>query len=435
MNLEDFESGLSSLMRGLNINNSDRNSLENRSFSHSMIPFRHCSLASADAVEDFIRTYRVAVKLSLFQKAPHKWGPEERLGAGTQISELALTLLSSEQNVDIVKAGLLYASVDELTNDVPGVLRRTFGTVASSSSEPLITDELMETIELLDKSLKDPSILLDHPTSLAALHCSVVTMRLAQELPVDEDVHLLAQYYQRAGVSDCLRVQFLLEAPDIPLDHFVADVDISVSNDVIRMRNALRFAGFLFSGVDRSWGPDERLPLVWHAAEVGFLPILSGVEPDVVVAAICHDMLECYVDFVEPSFIEEKLSFFFGPRVAELVKRVTEPPKVKDAEGHESVENWTHRKEAVLRNLLSGDEELATLSCATKISTLAAGNKMLAAGKSFSDWSSGPIEDNLTMFAKYGEAYTFSGISPVLLELYHREISRMVRLLTASGQL
>ena len=80
----------------------------------------------------------------------------------------------------------------------------------------------------------------------------------------------------------------------------------------------------------------------------------------------------------------------FGRDVAELVAGLTEP----DRQSHSTT--WLERKLPVLARAREGNAALATVICAAKISTIAAGNKMLYMGRPISDWSSGSLAENVS---------------------------------------
>lgn len=189
-------------------------------------------------------------------------------------------------------------------------------------------------------------------------------------------------------------------------------------NVVSSIRQAAEFSAELFSGVNRKWGPEEKMSLFSHQFEVGMLLALSGQRREVVIAGFLHDIFEGYTKH-DPNLLKAQVEKQFGERVVDLIEAVTEPAK---GEG-----NFWERKLAVLNKLKEGDLEMATLSCATKISTIAAGNKFLWMGRDVNEWSAGSHADNLVVFQKYFEVYEQMGVSQELLTEYKREMERFQR--------
>lgn len=412
MNPDAFDSTISELWRKLSPDSG--NSL-NADFSRNSVSMEMGTKAvEVNDVARIFRCYRIAAKLAALDH--HTGDGPYRPETVSNMSELAVMLLMSGESVATVSAGILQAVPERFRSD---------GRLIERIAGP----EVREMLSLLDAALINPELLATAPPSVASLHCGITLLKPAEKQR-EQELQLLQRMYSLSGVPEILQSQFLLENSNSPLT-----CDCELIENVLRVRNALRVTAFLYSGIDRSWGPYERLPLMVHAVEAGMLPLLSGAKTEVVVAAICHDMLEHYVTAVDQEFIEQKLQLLFGGRVLELISGVTEPPKQKDESGKEPIENWYHRKETVLDRLLSGDNDLATLSCATKISTIAAGNKTLSCGHPFASWSSGSVEDNLSMFARYGEAYEIHNVAPLLQELYHEELSRLLVQLQRLGEL
>ena len=76
--------------------------------------------------------------------------------------------------------------------------------------------------------------------------------------------------------------------------------------------------------------------------------------------------------------------------------------------------------------MLENSTEFAELVSATKISTLAAGNKMLFENGAFNKWSNGSYQDNIEVFIALREACGARKIHPLLAEQLDLEISRLI---------
>jgi hypothetical protein len=200
------------------------------------------------------------------------------------------------------------------------------------------------------------------------------------------------------------------------------------SDDLQRMSKGLRYASILFNEQTRRWGSSEVLPMISHAADVGFLLLLAGEQPELVLAGILHDALEGYAATEAPEIKEEILRIFPGPRgsrVVELIEGVTEPEKIS------TPGNWLHRKLSVVRSIEQGDVDLAKIFCASKISTLAAGNRFLyerRTSESLDDatarWSRGSYHDNVRLFEHYLWLCESKGAGHVLTDQLLLEINR-----------
>lgn len=186
--------------------------------------------------------------------------------------------------------------------------------------------------------------------------------------------------------------------------------------DLLDIRSALRLSFRLFDEQRRSWGPSETLPLSAHTSEVGMLLLASGEKRCVIIAGFLHDLFEGYIK-TDRAELEARVRNKFGDEVVRLIESVTEPPK-SALPG-----NWAERKSAVLEKLEKEDRDAATLSCATKISTIAAGNKYLRMGRPLSEWSAGGAQENLDVFEKHLELYARKGVTPALLEQFDLELS------------
>lgn len=182
------------------------------------------------------------------------------------------------------------------------------------------------------------------------------------------------------------------------------------------IREAIEFSAELFRGVQRRWGPNENMALFSHQYEVGLLLALSGYGRDVIVAGFLHDLFEDYVSHDKQRLRNQALTQF-GDRVVQLVDAVTEPPKRGNS-------NFWERKLAVLNQISVGDSEMAALSCATKISTIAAGNKFLWMGRPISEWSAGSHDENIRYFDLLLAQYEEKGVNSSLLSEFRRELER-----------
>lgn len=185
--------------------------------------------------------------------------------------------------------------------------------------------------------------------------------------------------------------------------------------DIRRMRDAVRLTATLFRDVERPWGTTENFPLSAHAFEVGLLLALAGAKPDTIIAGFLHDLLEEYIP-TEQAQLANTVRQRFGPEVLRLIRAVTEPPKTAQAG------NWLTRKGAALQQLLESDSEVAMVSCAAKISTLAAGNKFLEE-RQLAKWTSGSFEENLEFFRRLRAAYEVKRVPKALLVQFDLELA------------
>lgn len=182
------------------------------------------------------------------------------------------------------------------------------------------------------------------------------------------------------------------------------------------IRSAAELSSELFDAAERKWGPHETLPLTAHEFEVGILLALSGARKEIVIAGFLHDLFEGYVE-IDRVEIRDRVESTFGGRVLELIDSVTEPPKSNQAS------NWWNRKRAVLNQILKGDSDMATLSCATKISTISAGNKFLRFGSNVNEWSRGTFQANVTVFEQHLKVYKRKKVPEGLIHQYAIELN------------
>lgn len=167
----------------------------------------------------------------------------------------------------------------------------------------------------------------------------------------------------------------------------------------------------------RPWGPNEQLSMFRHSAEVGLLLFGSGQPKEVVAAGLMHDFYEGYVSTPREQ-IEAHVIMHFGEEVHHLISAVTEPPKAA------TPGNWRERKLAVVQKLQGEDATANTIVCASKISTIAEGNKFLYEAGVIDEWSSGSWADNLAVFKELRDLFTRKGVPADLIKRYDLEITR-----------
>lgn len=210
---------------------------------------------------------------------------------------------------------------------------------------------------------------------------------------------------KRTITDDLLR-----QAPDdkrIPLHY--------PDSDVAYISKAMWFANNFFSGIRRKWGTEETLPMLRHAAETGLILMAHGHSKEVVAAGFLHDVYEGYVKGVERSRIENKVKKRFGDTVHNLISAVTEP-RVDVS--------WLDRKMVVVKQLQKGDVDVNTLVCASKISTIAEGNKFAYVGGNLNDWSGGSPEENLRIFNILSDTFRAAGVDRRLCSRFDFEVHR-----------
>ena len=171
----------------------------------------------------------------------------------------------------------------------------------------------------------------------------------------------------------------------------------------------------------RDWGPEEKLPLAHHAGEVGAMLLGAGCCRDVVIAGLFHDLFEGYIEFPPgrtadcvATVIERK----WGRKILDLIEAMTEPGRQSKGVG------WLERKQAGFEKVRQGSVQVAAVSCASKISTLRAGNKYLWETGTIEKWSSGSLEDNIGLYCLYRDEYARKQIPGLLLELFSEELDR-----------
>ena len=121
------------------------------------------------------------------------------------------------------------------------------------------------------------------------------------------------------------------------------------------MARAIAFAAYAHDGQNRKGGA---LPYIVHPMEAVAIAATLTNDPDVLMAAALHDVLEdCGVS-------EAELRVRFGRRVAQLVRAVSEE-KEDDAQG-----SWQKRKLHTINRLRSASREELILTLADKLSNL-----------------------------------------------------------------
>lgn len=186
----------------------------------------------------------------------------------------------------------------------------------------------------------------------------------------------------------------------------------------LQHREGLSVAAALFEGAMRKWGPEERLPLLWHLGEVGMLLIAAGAGDALVNAGYNHDAFENYVA-TERELIAELIRDRLGAPVVELIEAVTEPRT------EEHIKQFWPRKLQMLQQLKESDRDAAVLSIATKVSTLSAGNKFLYVKRPITDWSRGTLDENIEFHTMLLDLYKEREVPTELLLQLEIEIERM----------
>jgi len=366
---------------------------------------------------DEVQSVRNGLKLStkLLMGDAQTWGPNRSLKLSCHAAEVGLLLALAGQTSEVVNAGLLHQAQFDANNQIAFDIERKMGSdtfnLCRKSKEFLIT------------STRDVSQLSEcqEVNAAATIHCAVTVASLGAGFVTLNplEVRDLSEKYIQCGVPPMIRDQFTLETDlSLPVDNNIYGSNHLTAEDVVTIRNSFRFAAWLFANVDRGWGPLEKLPLTSHAAEVGTILALGRASRDLIIAGFLHDSLERYVK-VETNHIRDILFNAFGDRVLRLVEGVTEPIKT-DLPG-----NWLDRKLSILSHVENGDVDLATLCCATKISTIAAGNKWLwTQGGEIKGWSSGSLEDNIVVFERLRDVFVRKGVAEIFISQYDSELSR-----------
>lgn len=190
-------------------------------------------------------------------------------------------------------------------------------------------------------------------------------------------------------------------------------------SDLHYMTKALRCVHNTFGEAKpRPWGPKETLPMFHHASQVGLLLVGSGQPKEVVVAGLMHDFYEGYVKKPGREELETLIKLNFGDRVHDLIVAITEPPKGCE-EG-----NWLRRKLTVVNSLQAAGRDANTIACASKISTMAEGNKFLYLTGTVDGWSAGSWDDNLRVFKELRTIFVANQVPWSLVHRYDVELKR-----------
>ncbi len=165
-------------------------------------------------------------------------------------------------------------------------------------------------------------------------------------------------------------------------------------NHTPQIKKAIQFAARKHHGHMRR--EVEPLPYVTHLFSTALLVAEDGAADDVVCAALLHDTLE------DTDTTDEELAEAFNPRVAELVRHVSE---TKEESGVEL--GWKERKARYLAHLEEAPEEAVLIATADKIDN---------------------IESKLEAFAKEGPALFARWSMPQEEYLwYHGEAARIAK--------
>jgi len=118
------------------------------------------------------------------------------------------------------------------------------------------------------------------------------------------------------------------------------------------LKRALDQAAVWHRGQKRKY-PGVDVPYVSHLAGVAILLAKHGFDDEVVAAGALHDAIE------DTGTTAEDIARLFGPRVADLVVAVTEPPK--------KVHSWEERKQRYLEQFSRNPWEAQAITIADKI--------------------------------------------------------------------
>lgn len=120
-----------------------------------------------------------------------------------------------------------------------------------------------------------------------------------------------------------------------------------------RLERAIRMAMLAHAGQVRKLEPD--VPYATHPVHVAFLVRAAGGSEDSTIAALLHDVLE------DSDLTSEDLEASFGPRVAAIVREVSEDKSLE----------WGVRKARVVERLASASDEACLIAAADKAHNLA----------------------------------------------------------------
>jgi (p)ppGpp synthase/HD superfamily hydrolase len=134
-------------------------------------------------------------------------------------------------------------------------------------------------------------------------------------------------------------------------------------NHSSRIDAALSFAAIKHDGQRRKGTP---VPYIVHPVQVARLLELHGLEEEVVIAGLLHDVLE------DTGCTREELEAAFGPRVAEIVVGCSEPNKAL---------SWEDRKAETVQRLSRASPAVRAVACADKAHNLSTIADTLDAGE------------------------------------------------------
>lgn len=127
---------------------------------------------------------------------------------------------------------------------------------------------------------------------------------------------------------------------------------------------AVAFAAYAHDGQLRK---GSALPYILHPMEVAAIAATITNDPEVLAAAVLHDVME------DCGVTEEVLRVRFGKRIAQLVRAESEE-KSEDAQG-----TWQKRKLQTINRLRAAPREVLILTLSDKLSNLRAMERDLAA--------------------------------------------------------
>ena len=138
------------------------------------------------------------------------------------------------------------------------------------------------------------------------------------------------------------------------------DFDVLLDETISLMDRAIVFATRAHSGTYRK---GTSIPYIVHPIEAAAIVSTMTADPDMIAAAVLHDVVE------DTDATVEEISFFFNERIARLVEAESEN-KRKDLPPQET---WMVRKMETLEFLRTkADREAKILALADKLSNLRA---------------------------------------------------------------
>jgi (p)ppGpp synthase/HD superfamily hydrolase len=386
--------------------------------SRSSLQTCQTSTVSQYTIKD-IQAIRNALKLStkIFYETDSK-SSNSILDHKSHISsELGLMLSMSSCSAKDIVVGFLYnIPLNKLdpkyTQTLDYTIQRKFGSGILEQIK-LCQDFVSGTYDLSSNKVSN--------NLLCAIACSLVSPQSLSKYNLNE----LISHFEVSEVSPLLLQQLKLEALS---SGQLAKSTISLNQENIalcKILDSYKVASHLFSGESRKWGLNGKLSLSSHQCEVGLISILTGQPLNVCIAGMLHDLFEGYITYDQEltDFVEGR----FGQEVLDLIISVTEPPKKVDpVSKKEDLQDWKNRKNAVINSIQNTNS--AALSACTKISTIAAGSKILYEGGKVSDWSQASAKENNKVFHDHMSLYLKHTIDMSLLELYEFEFSKFLLL-------